>query len=135
MQLAQLRQQVVAVVGGAAGIKGVLPYAPDAVDSGPVAWLGDAVAEVTMGQAELWSWTLPLTVAVPRNARYGDEQVVLEGVIAAVMDRVRANYVPADTMGLSVVRLTQGTAGPDGAKFAAVTFWFRVKQRFAATLT
>jgi hypothetical protein len=131
--LAGLRRQLVDVVRQATGLEGVEPYAPDAVN-GLTAYFGDAVAEVTMGASEAWSWTLPLTLAVPRHARYWDEQTTLEALVPRVMAAVRANYSQNGTMGIPVTRFTQGTAGPEGARFAAITFWFSPKQKFAATL-
>lgn len=129
-----LRAQIAAVALSTGLFREVLPYAPDEGVTGLVAWLGDAVAEVQMGSSEYWDWTLPLTVAVPRNARYGDEQETLEAAMVAVMAAVRADYVQPGTMGIPVVRATQGTAGPEGAKFAAITLWFRVRQKSSQTL-
>ncbi len=136
MGIASIRLAVRTLVDGAAGINEVLARPPESVGAVPVAWLGDATAEVTMGQSEVWSWTLPLTVAVARKANYAMEQEATEGLIAALMAQVRTNYTLAGTtFGLALVRFQEGIVRVGDTELVGFTMVFRVKEKTAQTLT
>lgn len=135
MGIGAIRLAARSVVAGAPGLNEVLARPPDAIGTTPVAWLGDATAEVTMGASEVWTWTVPLTVVVARKAIYQQEQAATEALLDGIMTAIRANFTLAGTtFGLNVVALREGQVTVGGSEFVGFSLTFRIKEKSARTL-
>ena len=109
---------------------------PEFVAIVPMIWLGDAAGTVTMGDREIWSYDLPLTVAVHRQADYNEESVAVAGFVENVMQAIRSNYTLDNrTMGLAVVGFREGNVQIGEEKFVGFTLTLKIKETHAQQLS
>lgn len=136
MQLTQIRTDLAALVANVDGILGCAEYAPEFLSTAPFAWLGDSFGPVTMGAREIWTYTLPLTVAVARKADYDSEQSAVEGFVEAIMQAIALNYTLGNTtMGLSVAEFREGVVKLGDEQFVGFTLVLKVKETYGRQLS
>lgn len=129
MDLLAIRTSLSELIATVDGIAAVADYPPDFVAIVPMAWLGDSDGTVTMGDREIWTYNMPLTVAVHRSAEYHDESVAVASFVENVMVAIRANYtLDNKTMGLAVVGFREGTVNIGEEKFVGFTLTFKIKE-------
>ena len=135
MGIAGIRSGIKAVLDATPGINEALAYPPDSVSAVPAAWVGDARATVQMGQLEVWTWTLPVTVVVARKAVYAMEQTATDALLDDVMTEIRSNFtLNGTTYGLNVTEMRQGTVTVGGTECVGFTLTLVVKEKAATTL-
>jgi len=136
MNIAQIRTDLAAVIDAVDGIAEVSAYPPDAVNVLPAAWLGDAQADVTMSSLEVWTWSVPVTVAVARIGLYPEERKQVESLISAIMSRVRASFtLGGTTFGLALQSVREGVVTVADVQYVAFTLVFSIKQKLNVTYT
>lgn len=135
MGIGTIRLAARSVLDGVAGLNEVLARPPDGVSVVPCAWLGDATATVAMGQLEVWTWTMPLTVVVARKAVYAMEQEATEALLDGIMTAIRGNFTLAGTtFGLNVTALREGQVTVGGTEFVGFSLTLSIKEKSATTL-
>ena len=135
MGIGAIRLAARSVIDGVAGINEVLARPPDSVSVVPCAWFGDATAAVSMGQLEVWTWTLPLTVVVARKGIYQMEQEATEALLDGILAQVRSNFTLANTtFGLNLTALREGAVTVGGTEYVGFSLNFTVKEKTSTTL-
>ena len=136
MDLLSIRTDLSELLATVDGIAAVADYPPDFVAIVPMLWLGDAEGTVTMGDREIWTYNMPLTVAVHRSADYGTESIAVASFIENVMQAIRSNYtLDNTTMGLAVVGFREGTVNIGEEKFVGFTLTLKIKETHATQLS
>lgn len=136
MDLLQIRTDLSELLSTVDGISAVADYPPNFVAIVPMAWLGDAEGTVVMGDREIWTYNLPLTVAVKRDADYEEERVSVAGFVENVMQAIRSNYtLDNQTMGLAVTLFREGIVNIGEEKFVGFTLTLKIKEVHATQLS
>lgn len=92
MSLAGILTGAIAVVAAISGIREVTESAPEQPPAiVPAAWLGDGSVVIASGTAQMWTWSIPLTVAVVRKGVLSDERAVSAAYIKPVVDAFSSN--------------------------------------------
>lgn len=131
MGILQIRADLAALVAAnMPDLAQVTAYPPGLAAVLPAAWLGEATTEsVIEGSREVWTWLLPLTIAVARSTDYGVELSTVEPMIDAVLDAIRSDFTLGNTTAGVVIRSArEGVVKIGGEDYAAVTLTFGIKQ-------
>jgi hypothetical protein len=129
MNISAIRTGIADLIRSVDGLSDCLPYTPDVAGFPPFAFLGDAVGPVTMGAREIWTYDMPLTVAVARIVDYDAETLAAEAFIEPIMQAIESDYTLSNTtMGLAVTSFRQGTVIIGDDKFVGFTLMLRVKE-------
>lgn len=136
MDLLSVRTDLSELLATVDGIAAVADYPPDFVAIVPMAWLGDASGTVVMGDREIWTYEIPLTIAVHRSAEYNAESVAVAGFVENVMQAIRSNYtLDNTTMGLAVTGFREGNVQIGEEKFVGFTLTLKIKETHAQQLS
>jgi hypothetical protein len=131
MNITAIRQGIADLIGDVDGIMASMPYFPEFLSgaSTPAAMLGDAYGPVTMGAREIWTYNIPLTVAIVRLADYDSEVVAVESFVEPIMQAIEANFtLDYATMGLAVTEFREGIVRVADEQFVGFTLILRVKE-------
>jgi hypothetical protein len=135
MGIGAIRLAARTVLDGVPSLNEVLARPPDNVAVVPCAWLGDATATVAMGQLEVWTWTLPLTVVVARKSVYAMEQEATEALLDGIMTAIRSNFTLAGTTyGVVVTALREGQVTVAGTEYVGFSLTLSIKEKAATSL-
>lgn len=133
MSLAAMRTDLVALLEPLVVDGGeVAPYAPDAVNAVPSIWLGDARANVsTVVSFRTWTYRIPVTCAVKRQAVYGEERAAATALLDDVVAALATDYsLGGTTYGLEIEEFVEGVVGPiGGEELVGFTIFLRVKEK------
>lgn len=136
MGIGAIRAAARAALVTGTGLGEVLARPPDNVGALPSAWFGDATATVQMGSLEVWTWRLPLTVAVARKGVYAMESEAVEALLDGIMAKVRSNFtLGGTTFGWNIVEFREGVVQVGGVDLVGFTLTATVKEKTPRSYT
>jgi hypothetical protein len=110
----------------------VYPYQPkQPPEIVPAAWLGDSTATIEQAGLEIWTHTLPITVAVHDAGVAEMERAAVEAFLYAIVAQLRRHVALTDNdVFLAVTAYEEGVIAFQGKTYRGFTFTAELTEKF-----